>query len=106
MYFNVWLWNNAAKHRGLCVPGGLTVITRHQMGQEGYEATGPGLTTMDESEHQRQQRIDARLARAKKLFGAKEEEWCGECGLCDSCVAARSDEHYDRKRDGLMMRDE
>jgi len=29
---------------------------------------------------------------------------CGGCGKCDSCVAARSDEHYDRKRDGKMMR--
>lgn len=24
---------------------------------------------------------------------------------CDACVAARSDEHYDRKRDGELMRD-
>ncbi len=23
------------------------------------------------------------------------------CGRCDSCTAARSDEHYDRRRDGL-----
>jgi hypothetical protein len=26
------------------------------------------------------------------------------CG-CDECVAARSDEHFDRKRDGELMRD-
>jgi len=25
------------------------------------------------------------------------------CGKCDSCVASRSDEHHDRKRDGGMM---
>lgn len=24
------------------------------------------------------------------------------CGKCDSCVAARSDEHHDRRRDGVM----
>ncbi len=23
------------------------------------------------------------------------------CGRCDACVAGRSDEHYDRKRDGI-----
>lgn len=26
------------------------------------------------------------------------------CGKCDACVAARSDEHHDRKRDVEMMR--
>lgn len=29
------------------------------------------------------------------------EEFC-HCGKCDDCVAARSDEHYDRKRDGQL----
>lgn len=55
-------------------------------------------------EKERRERINARLAHAKRLFGEQEEEWCGRCGQCDACVAARSDEHYDRKRDGLMMR--
>lgn len=30
---------------------------------------------------------------------AEDEAPCA-CGLCDSCAAARSDEHYDRARDG------
>lgn len=56
----------------------------------------------EKQERERRERIDARLAKSKKLFSAPEEEWCGGCGKCDACVAARSDEHYDRKRDGLM----
>jgi hypothetical protein len=31
---------------------------------------------------------------------AEETEVCN-CRACDSCVAARSDEHYDRRRDGM-----
>ncbi|HMC12714.1 MAG TPA: hypothetical protein VKG67_00025 [Gallionellaceae bacterium] len=32
--------------------------------------------------------------------GAPEIPPACHCGECDGCVAARSDEHYDRKRDG------
>lgn len=31
--------------------------------------------------------------------GAPEMEPACHCGECDGCIAARSDEHYDRKRD-------
>ncbi len=31
---------------------------------------------------------------------AEDETPC-RCGRCDSCIAARSDEHYDRQRDGI-----
>lgn len=31
---------------------------------------------------------------------AEDEAPC-RCGRCDGCAAARSDEHYDRRRDGL-----
>jgi len=32
--------------------------------------------------------------------GAPETQPACHCGECDGCVAARSDKHYDRKRDG------
>lgn len=31
------------------------------------------------------------------------DEIC-RCGMCDACIAARSDEHHDRKVDGELMR--
>lgn len=34
-------------------------------------------------------------------LGRENFELCS-CGKCDSCVVARSDEHYDRKRDGAL----
>jgi len=40
-----------------------------------------------------------------KLFGFKDSTFecqCENSGECDSCVASRSDEHFDRKRDGEM----
>ncbi len=36
-------------------------------------------------------------------LNAADEEACA-CGRCDSCVAARSDEHHDRRVDGLLAR--
>ena len=37
------------------------------------------------------------------LTTAIERISCNMNCKCDSCVAARSDEHFDRRRDGLMM---
>ena len=42
------------------------------------------------------------LVSAKKLINAPYEPHEPHC-KCESCVAGRSDEHYDRKRDGEMM---
>jgi len=41
---------------------------------------------------------------ALDIEGALESagEAAGSCGGCDCCVAARSDEHHDRRRDGKL----
>lgn len=77
--------------RDLCAHIGERLFQREK------QTAGAASSNFNESGH-----LAADIVRNLQANISAEAERPCTCGRCDECVAARSDEHHDRKRDGLM----